>query len=260
MLNDMNESMNDLTLLPIDQRPPVVPIETWIPRVMIELPCEIANTITARPEFSYTRFLKDRRGCEIGPTGHYHVRAQYTGTISEVAPCRRQRHLLRVQIGDQFQLIPASALLSDDIDIGSTVRIGQPIADVCRRMQLANWIEVCDLMDSDADGNPVDFGNADWWLLPDILDQQMIRPGEHGWQGPGTLLDLRLLPEASLDRSWRWYFDLEPCMRFLNPDGGYIACPPFYHPNWRDTTLVANGIAYVLRAATNCRHNTDSRH
>jgi hypothetical protein len=46
MLNDMNESMNDLTLLAMDRRPPVVPIETWAPRVMVD--CRLTKSPRSR--------------------------------------------------------------------------------------------------------------------------------------------------------------------------------------------------------------------
>jgi hypothetical protein len=113
-------------------------------------------------------------------------------------------------------------------------------------MHLANWVEVCDVMDCDASGNPVDFGIAEWWFLPHFLEQQLIKPGEHGWHGPGTLVDVRILPSSALDSSWRWYFDFEPCLSYLNAEAGYIVCPPFFHADWRDTTLRSNGIVYVF--------------
>jgi hypothetical protein len=207
MLNRLNEWMNDMTLLPPNTRPPVVPIETWAPLVMVELPPGLADRLTNLSGYEHTPYLKDAARRALGPDGGYRIRARYSGKIESFAPARRHRHVLQIRVGEQIQCLPATATLLDHLDVGSEVAVGEPIADFCPRIQLANWLEVRDFLDVGTAGEPIDLGVADWIYLPDFLAQEVIRPGSNGWNGPGDLIDARYLPAAMVQRGWRRYLD-----------------------------------------------------
>lgn len=260
MLNQMNRTMNDMVLLPQPERPHVVPIEHWAPRIMVAIPANQANRITGINGYRHTEFLRDEARRAISPDGSFSIRAKYSGLVEKVETARRQPHLKRIYIGGQFQSVVASAVLLDNIEEGVTVvEAGQPIADVCRRIHFASWQEVCDFMDVDSDGNAIDLPNADWVFLPEFLEQQLIRPGEQGWTGPETLIDIRCLNPGMIQRGWRWFYDLAPCLPYLNQEEGTIVCPPFPHRSWNDVSISVNGITYVFATRADLSYERSPR-
>ena len=114
--------------------------------------------------------------------GDYYVRARHSGILTlPLSPVEGQPHLCEVQIGDQRQFVPHTAIPVSGID-GAHVRAGQPIAHACERTTMCSVTELEDL---------VGHLNARE-LVADFVRQSAFRYRDSR-RGAATLVDLRYL-------------------------------------------------------------------
>lgn len=212
--------------------------DSLAPRLMVKLPREIAENLRGQSAFVETPWLQTRimQACGTGP-GLYYLRAEFDGTVEDVVSCPNQPHFKSIvyNTGDR-QLVPSCSILS--LDVGKTVRYGEPIGDICERHNLQSWSELEDLIGV----------HRDHYLLNSFLREQMIRPGQDGWSGPEYLCDIRvaqpLMSSFAGSHNEALVWDFRPSRSFCT-DNGVCVLPPFFQDTPVDQLI--NGAEYVMR-------------
>lgn len=254
MLNRMHRQQNDMIFLPPAERPPILTPELQ-PRVKIAFTISEAMNLMdikdpyGRPAWQPTPYLMNMIRNAIGirnASEGFHITSEFDGTITGIEPTR-QEHLKQIKFGDKYQIVPVSAVLLQGIDEGTTVKKGQPIADVCERFTFNSWQEVGDVLGV----------NRDNYLVPEFVARQIIWPGQQGWNGNSTaLLDYEIAeslctwnPDDAEFKPRQWCWDFGPCREFFDPACEGYVLPPIYTPTYDTPELdigPMSGVIYNL--------------
>lgn len=244
LFNCMHELSADMTLLEGKARPPVVPMDEWLPPIWYQL--EGAKRPKLRDALIHEALCK-----ALGPRGDFRVKAPCCGEIQALQPIVGQEHLVELVIkydpsialppgyrapaattlidGAVRLQIPASAVLR--VEPGQLVTVGQAVADYCKRIVFDTWTTVEAVIGEE----------TAMLVLDDFIEQIPVQPGFEGWEGPGRLWPAELL--AEVPRGARWVWDVQPALPYLNEDG-MIVGPAIKQQNWNDFTFGGGRTAY----------------
>lgn len=223
LLTQMHREQNDhVPQLNPQGTPAWVNMEDWLPAALVEFPADAVECFASLPGFQVTTWLKQQVLQAIGPSGNFTIAAEHDGEILDVAPVPNQEHLKCVSFacGDEIreQRIPATAVMFSVKAPGK----GQPLADVCPRIRFFNYTDLEN-----------ELGLNSGWVMLEVLKGLFVRPGHAGWDGPGSLIDVRAVPAALLAAAARrengeisWRLDCRAGAKYLN-EAGCLVYPPF---------------------------------
>lgn len=240
----MHTLSTDMTLLPPQKRPQVVPAEEWLPRVWFQIQG------TKRPYLKEA--LVHERLCEgLGPRGDFAITAPCCGELLENAPVEGQDHLVEIVIkydpaipkphgtrapspialidGCLRLRVPASAVMLKKV--GDQVLTGQKVADYCKRIAFDSWATVEGVIGVE----------TAMMVLDDFLERIPVVPGQFNWEGPGRLWPAELLEEVP--RGARWLWDMQPALPYLNEEGTIVG-PAIKQQAWDDFTFGGGSTAF----------------
>lgn len=238
LANKLMHDANSMVLLPLEERPATIN-SAESPKFYAVLDDEQAEKLIGEVAQTTSWKIQQQLRVALGARGYsgnetvtpYHIRAQHSGVLKGVQELQDQPHLKRVFIGDRSMLIPVTSVLLPEFAAGKSVKIGEPIADICERHEFSSWAEVESVLGV----------NRDYYLVPDWLRTQMIHPGYNGWDGPnGILIDYTLVEDrVDIDEV---VVDFTPCRDKVH-ERGFLPL---------GVQLVHNGIAGKINGLTVC--------
>lgn len=242
LCNKLNKAQNDMIprLNKGSVSTPLSP-EQWLPRALLEIPFDLAGRLTSIDGFEITSFTQSKILEGVSAGGFLVVRAAVSGKYGGCVDHPNYAHLKIIKIGDYKQIVPSTVVIHNNIKLDQHVEHDKPIGDICTRMTFMNWDDFVNEV------RPENLG----WIVNQALQQMFIRSGECGWQGYGSLIDIRALPSKLWSIAARrhdghisWRLDCRGCEDYVDTQDGFITFPPLFHPLWDNYELRGNGIVY----------------